>query len=103
MSWIEEESGEKFYAFHQNHLDFVRGWLATQDAEHVVHEVSGYSMVALVGARIQESKQFAVLRREAGEQSLRKFFGVEPENLCDCDSRSATRQWLIKPAPQSII
>lgn len=73
VSWIEEESGEKFYAFHQNHLDFVRGWLATQDAEHVVHEVSGYSMVALVGARIQESKQFAVLRREAGEQSLRKF------------------------------
>ena len=73
VSWIEEDTGEKYYAFHQNHLDFVRGWLAKQDAEHAVHEVSGYSMVALVGARIQESKQFAVLRREVGEQQLRRF------------------------------
>ncbi|RUO32697.1 bifunctional aspartate kinase/homoserine dehydrogenase II [Aliidiomarina sanyensis] len=73
VSWIEEETQEKFYAFHQNHLEFIRHWLATQDAEHKVHEVSGYSMIALVGARIQESKQFAVLRREANDQQLRRF------------------------------
>ncbi|TRW48305.1 bifunctional aspartate kinase/homoserine dehydrogenase II [Aliidiomarina halalkaliphila] len=78
VSWIEEESQEKYYAFHQNHLEFIRSWLSKEDAEHHVHEVSGYSMIALVGARIQESRQFAVLRREAGEQQLRRFL-VSPQ------------------------
>ena len=73
VTWDEESTSERFYAFHQNHLDYIRNWVAQNDAEHQVHEVSGYSMVALVGARIQETKQFAVLRREVGEQELRRF------------------------------
>ncbi|RUO36985.1 bifunctional aspartate kinase/homoserine dehydrogenase II [Aliidiomarina shirensis] len=73
VSWDEEAGSERFYAFHQNHLDYIRNWIAISDAEHHVHEVSGYSMIALVGARIQETKQFSVLRREVGEQELRRF------------------------------
>lgn len=77
VSWDEESTNERFYAFHQNHLDYIHHWLSQNDAEHQVHEVSGYSMLALVGARIQETKQFAVLRREVGEQELRRFMVAE--------------------------
>lgn len=80
VSWSENESAEKFYAFHQNHLQFIQEWLAAKDAEHHVHEVSGYSMVALVGARIAESKQYAVLKREIEEQSLRQFMLADNKN-----------------------
>ncbi|RUO23873.1 bifunctional aspartate kinase/homoserine dehydrogenase II [Aliidiomarina minuta] len=80
VSWSESESAEKFYAFHQNHLQFIQQWLAAKDAEHHVHEVSGYSMVALVGARIAESKQYAVLKREVEEQSLRHFMLADNKN-----------------------
>ncbi|MGX5914878.1 bifunctional aspartate kinase/homoserine dehydrogenase II [Aliidiomarina sp. Khilg15.8] len=80
VSWTEPESAEKFYAFHQNHLDYIEAWLAAQDAEHHVNKVSGYSMVALVGARIAESKQYAVLKREVEQQSLRKFMLAENKN-----------------------
>lgn len=73
VTWDEEGGSERFYAFHQNHLDYIRNWISVSDAEHHVHEVSGYSMIALVGARIQETKQFSVLRREVGEQALRRF------------------------------
>ncbi|MCC5854750.1 MAG: bifunctional aspartate kinase/homoserine dehydrogenase II [Idiomarina sp.] len=71
LHWTDE--GERHFAFHQNHLEYVRDWLARQDAEHHAHEVSGYSMVALVGARIKETQQFAVLKREVDEQQLRHF------------------------------
>lgn len=80
LSWAEADSAEKFYAFHQNHLEFIQHWLATQDFEHHVHEVSGYSMVALVGARIAESEQFGVLKREVEEQQLRKFMVADNKN-----------------------
>ncbi|RUO32367.1 bifunctional aspartate kinase/homoserine dehydrogenase II [Aliidiomarina soli] len=80
VSWTEAESAEKFYAFHQNHLEYVQQWLTEQDAEHYVREVSGYSMVALVGARIAESEQFRVLKREVEEQQLRKFLVADNKN-----------------------
>ena len=73
VSWVEGEPARKFYAFHQNHHEFIQTWLTEQDAEHHVQEVSGYSMVALVGARIAESSQFEVLKTELGAQQLRKF------------------------------
>jgi len=79
VSWTEAEEQARYFAFHQNHLDFIRKWVSENDADHHVSEVSGYSMVALVGARIKESQQFAVLRREVGEQQLRQFL-VSPDN-----------------------
>jgi aspartokinase/homoserine dehydrogenase 2 len=80
VSWTESETAEKFYAFHENHLDYIENWLAAQDAEHHVHKVSGYSMVALVGARIAESKQYGVLKQEVEQQSLRQFMLAENKN-----------------------
>lgn len=73
VSWIEGEPAQRFYAFHQNHHEFIQTWLAEQDAEHHVHEVSGYSMLALVGARIAESSQFNILENELETQQVRKF------------------------------
>lgn len=73
VSWIEGEPAQRFYAFHQNHHEFIQTWLAGQDAEHHVHEVSGYSMLALVGARIAESSQFNILKNELETQQVRKF------------------------------
>lgn len=73
VSWIEGEPAQRFYAFHQNHHEFIQTWLAEQDAEHHVHEVSGYSMLALVGARIAESSQFNILKNELETQQVRKF------------------------------
>lgn len=80
LSWTEGEAAEKFYAFHQNHLDYIQQWISEQDAEHHIHEVSGYSMVGLVGARIAESPQYAVLKREVEQQSLRKFMLADNKN-----------------------
>src|SRR5690554_3864672 len=71
VSWTDQ--AQRHFAFHQNHLDYVRNWFAGQDADHLSQEVSGYSMVALVGARIKETRQFAVLKREVDEQQLRHF------------------------------
>lgn len=80
LSWTEGDAAEKFYAFHQNHLDYIQQWLKEQDAEHHIHEVSGYSMVGLVGARIAESAQYEVLKREVEQQSLRKFMVSDNKN-----------------------
>ena len=78
LSWTDNEA--QHFAFHQNHLDYVRNWLSAQDADHHAQEVSGYSMVALVGARIKETRQFAVLKREVDEQQLRHFAVAENNN-----------------------
>ncbi len=80
VSWTEGEPAEKFYAFHQNHLEYIQKWLTEQDADHAVHAVSGYSMVALVGARIAESEQYGVLKREIEEQQLRRFMVADNKN-----------------------
>ena len=80
VSWIEDDPSKKYYAFHQNHLEFIQHWLTEQDVEHEVEEVSGYSMVALVGGRITESDQYGVLKREVEAQPLRKFLIAENKN-----------------------
>ncbi|RTE85915.1 MULTISPECIES: bifunctional aspartate kinase/homoserine dehydrogenase II [Gammaproteobacteria] len=71
ISWTDNDA--KHFAFHQNLLDYVRDFLAKLDDNHHAQEVSGYSMVALVGARIKETRQFAVLKRQVDEQQLRQF------------------------------
>lgn len=71
LSWIEE--GHTYFAFHDNVVDYVRQWFAEHGASNQVQELSGFSMIALVGARIQESYQYATLKRELEEQALRYF------------------------------
>lgn len=78
LSWVD--NGQQHFAFHQNLLEYVRLWFSEQDAAVHVREVSGYSMVALVGARIKETRQFAVLKREVDEQQLRYFAVAENNN-----------------------
>lgn len=75
VSWTDNDA--RHFAFHQNHLEYVRDFLTHIDGEHVVQEISGYSMVALVGARIKETRQFAVLKREVDDQQLRYFAVAE--------------------------
>lgn len=77
ISWVDQ--GQQHFAFHQNLLAYVRQWFSEQEAGDTVREVSGYSMVALVGARIKEARQFAVLKREVDEQQLR-YFAVSENN-----------------------
>jgi len=78
LSWVD--NGQQHFAFHQNLLEYVRLWFSEQDAAVHVREISGYSMVALVGARIKETRQFAVLKREVDEQQLRYFAVAENNN-----------------------
>lgn len=72
--------GQQHFAFHQNLLAYVHQWFADQNAADQFSEVSGYSMVALVGARIKEAGQFAVLKREVDEQHLHHFAVAENNN-----------------------
>lgn len=78
VSWTD--SGQQHFAFHQNLLEYVRQWFSEHDAAEQVREISGYSMVALVGARIKETRQFAVLKREVDEQQLHHFAVADNNN-----------------------
>lgn len=71
ISWIDKD--ERHFAFHQNLLAYVQAWLNEHAQQSHVREISGYSLVALVGARIQESEQYALLKRQVEAQNLHHF------------------------------
>lgn len=73
ISWNEIAQHHAYYAYHQNHLDYIERWLTEVDkADHVVQMV-GYSMIALVGNRIQETEQYGTFKTELSAQNLRRL------------------------------
>lgn len=73
ISWNEVAQHHAYYAYHQNHLEFMERWLEQVDkADHVV-QMAGYSMIALVGARIQETDQYGTFKTELSAQNLRRL------------------------------
>ena len=73
ISWNEVAQHHAYYAYHQNHLDFLERWLQEVDkADHVV-QMQGYSMIALVGNRIQETAQYGTFKTELSAQNLRRL------------------------------
>ncbi len=79
ISWNEVAQHHAYYAFHQNHLDYVERWLEQVDkAEHVI-KMEGYSMVALVGNRIQETSQYETFKNEMNPQRIRRL-AFSPNN-----------------------
>ncbi|MRJ41689.1 MULTISPECIES: bifunctional aspartate kinase/homoserine dehydrogenase II [Idiomarina] len=79
ISWNEVAQHHAYYAYHQNHLDFLQQWLLEVDkADHVV-QMEGYSMIALVGNRIQETAQYSTFKTELSAQNLRRL-AFSPDN-----------------------
>ncbi|CUA86080.1 bifunctional aspartate kinase/homoserine dehydrogenase II [Pseudidiomarina woesei] len=73
ISWNEVAQHHAYYAYHQNHLDYLERWLEEVDkADHVV-QMQGYSMIALVGHRIQETNQYSTFKAELSAQNLRRL------------------------------
>ncbi|WP_339878055.1 bifunctional aspartate kinase/homoserine dehydrogenase II [Pseudidiomarina gelatinasegens] len=73
ISWNEVAQHHAYYAYHQNHLEYIERWLEQVDkADHVV-QMAGYSMIALVGARIQETDQYGTFKTELSAQNLRRL------------------------------
>src|SRR5690554_3441036 len=73
ISWNEVAQHHAYYAYHQNHLDYLERWLQEVDkADHVV-QMQGYSMIALVGNRIQETDQYSTFKAELSAQNLRRL------------------------------
>jgi aspartate kinase (EC 2.7.2.4)/homoserine dehydrogenase (EC 1.1.1.3) len=73
ISWNEIAQHHAYYAYHQNHLEFLERWLEQVDkADHVV-QMQGYSMIALVGNRIQETDQYSTFKTELSAQNLRRM------------------------------
>ncbi|RUO72251.1 bifunctional aspartate kinase/homoserine dehydrogenase II [Pseudidiomarina sediminum] len=79
ISWNEVEHHHAYYAYHQNHAEFMTRWLSERDSKHSAVQLPGYSMLALVGNRIQESEQYSVFKQEVGEQALRRL-ALVPDN-----------------------
>lgn len=73
FSWTEPANQQQFLVFHQNHVQYVSDWLDAINAGNAVQQIQGYSMVALVGNRIQETDQYTTLTRQLGEQRVRQF------------------------------
>ncbi|WP_244596067.1 bifunctional aspartate kinase/homoserine dehydrogenase II [Pseudidiomarina aestuarii] len=73
ISWNEVKQQHAYYAYHQNHLDFMTHWLEQVDVHDHVTQMSGYSMIAMVGNRIQETEEYQVFKRELSEQNLRRL------------------------------
>lgn len=73
VSWNELAQRVAYYAYHQNHLEFMTKWLAAIDPNDHVTQMSGYSMIALVGNRIQETAQMPVLKQQLAEQNVRRI------------------------------
>lgn len=72
LSWNEVEAKHAYYAYHQNHLEFMEQWLEKIDISDHVTQMHGYSMIALVGNRIQETDQYPVLKQQLAEQNVRR-------------------------------
>lgn len=73
VSWTEPENHQQYLVFHQNHLDYLTGWLDSLDAGDAIIQIHGYSMVAIVGNRIQETDQFSTFKLQLSEQKVRRF------------------------------
>jgi aspartokinase/homoserine dehydrogenase 2 len=73
FSWTEAEKHHQYLVFHQNHLDYISRWLEQIDNDNAVTQIRGYSMVALVGDRIQETDQYTTFKLQLSEQKVRRF------------------------------
>ena len=73
ISWNEIAQHHAYYAYHQNHLEFLEKWLENVDKAERVVQMQGYSMIALVGNRIQETAQYSTFKTELSAQSLRRM------------------------------
>ncbi|WP_411361095.1 bifunctional aspartate kinase/homoserine dehydrogenase II [Pseudidiomarina sp. YC-516-91] len=79
ISWNEIAQHQAYYAYHQNHQDYMTGWLEQVDSKNNASQLTGYAMLALVGNRIQETEQFGVFKQEVSEQALRRL-ALTPDN-----------------------
>ncbi|MDX1706040.1 bifunctional aspartate kinase/homoserine dehydrogenase II [Pseudidiomarina sp.] len=79
ISWNDLDSQHAYYAYHQNHLYFMEGWLEEIDVSNQVVQMQGYSMIALVGNRIQETDQYKTFKQELSEQNLKRL-SFTPDN-----------------------
>lgn len=73
FAWTEPEQHQQYLVFHQNHLDYIDRWLTQIDHNNAITQLRGYSMIALVGNRIQETDQYTTFKLQLGEQSVRRF------------------------------
>lgn len=73
FSWTEPDQHVQYLVFHQNHQDYMSRWLEQIDRDNTITQIRGYSMVALVGNRIQESDQYNTFKLQLGEQKVRRF------------------------------
>jgi aspartokinase/homoserine dehydrogenase 2 len=73
ISWNEIAQHHAYYAYHQNHLEFLERWLEQVDKSDHVVQMQGYSMIALVGNRIQETDQYSTFKTELSAQNLRRM------------------------------
>lgn len=78
VRWTEPENQHEYLAFHQNHVEFLNRWFAAAPGSEHVQQIHGYSLVALVGNRIQETDEFATFKRQLGEQRVKRF-GFSPD------------------------
>lgn len=79
ISWNEISQHHAYYAYHQNHLDYIERWLEHVDEADEVVQMQGYSMIALVGNRIQETTQYQTFKTELSAQNLRRL-AFSPDN-----------------------
>lgn len=80
FAWTEPEKHHQYLVFHQNHIDYVSRWLEQIDNDNAVTQIRGYSMVALVGNRIQETDQYTTFKLQLSEQKVRRFGLAEHGN-----------------------
>ncbi|WP_404400618.1 bifunctional aspartate kinase/homoserine dehydrogenase II [Idiomarina seosinensis] len=73
FSWTEPDQHVQYLVFHQNHQDYMSDWLEQVDRDNAITQIRGYSMVALVGDRIQESDQYHTFKLQLSEQKVRRF------------------------------
>ena len=73
VSWVEPENHTQYLVFHQNHADYLNEWLDKVDANDAITQIRGYSMLAIVGNRIQETDQFSTFKLQLSEQKVRRF------------------------------
>lgn len=73
LSWNDLTHQHAYYAYHQNHRDFMSSWVEQLNDAAQVELMTGFCMMALVGNRVQETQQYAVFKRELSEQNLRQL------------------------------
>lgn len=73
VSWTEPKSDAQYLVFHQNHADYLENWFNSINANDAITKIRGYSMLAIVGNRIQETEQFSTFQRQLSEQNVRRF------------------------------